>query len=126
MCFSDWLLRKSWRRGCHRRNYSRRWVLANLCVDWESHLKSVEAIGIRVINARFGLILSPRGGILKPLTFASYLKTGIGFGKGTNVINWVTIEDVIGCILYVIGNTNIRGPINVVSPNPVKASDFFK
>ena len=100
--------------------------LANLCVDWESHSKSVEAIGIRVINARFGLILSPRGGILKPLTFASYLKTGIGFGNGTNVINWVSIEDVIGCILYVIGNTNIRGPINVVSPNPVKASDFFE
>ncbi len=100
--------------------------LANLCVDWESHSKSVEAIGIRVINARFGLILSPRGGILKPLTLTSYLKTGIGFGKGTNVLNWVSIEDVIGCILYVIGNTNIRGPINVVSPNPVKASDFFE
>ena len=29
-------------------------------------------------------------------------------------------------ILFIIGNTNIRGPINVVSPNPVKASDFFE
>ena len=54
------------------------------------------------------------------------LKVGIGFGNGSNVINWVSIEDVIGSILYSIGNTTIRGPINIVSPNPVKASDFFE
>jgi len=98
--------------------------LAKLCVDWEAEAKSVEAIGIRVVNARFGLILSPKGGILKLLTLASQLKVGIGFGKGSNVFNWVSIEDVIGSILYSIGNTTIRGPINVVSPNPVKASYF--
>ena len=100
--------------------------LANLCVDWEAPVKSVEAMGIRVLNARFGLILSPKGGILKLLTLASHLKVGIGFGNGSNVINWVSIEDVIGSILYSIGNTTIHGPINIVSPNPVKASDFYE
>ena len=100
--------------------------LANLCVDWEAQVKSVEAMGIRVLNARFGLILSPKGGILKLLTLASHLKVGIGFGNGSNVINWVSIEDVIGSILYSIGNTTIHGPINIVSPNPVKASDFYE
>ena len=49
--------------------------LANLCVDWETQSKSVEAIGIRVVNARFGLILSPKGGILKLLTLASHVKS---------------------------------------------------
>ena len=100
--------------------------LANLCVDWEAQVKSIEAMGIRVLNARFGLILSPKGGILKLLTLASHLKVGIGFGNGSNVINWVSIEDVIGSILYSIGNTTIHGPINIVSPNPVKASDFYE
>ncbi len=100
--------------------------LANLCVDWESQSKSLEALGVRVVNARFGLILSPNGGILKLLTIASYFKVGIGFGNGSNIFNWVSIEDAIGSILYSIGNTTIRGPVNIVSPNPVKASDFFK
>jgi uncharacterized protein len=98
--------------------------LANLCVDWEAQAKSVEAIGIRVVYARFGLILSPKGGIVKLLNHASFLKAGITFGSGSNVFNWVSIEDVIGSILYSIGNTTIHGPVNVVSPNPVKASDF--
>jgi uncharacterized protein len=100
--------------------------LANLCVDWEARSKSLEDIGVRVVNARFGQILSPNGGILKLLTLASYLKVGIGFGNGCNIINWVSIEDAIGTILYSIGNTTIRGPVNIVSPNPVKASDFFE
>ena len=100
--------------------------LANLCVDWETQSKSVEDIGIRVVNARFGLILSPKGGILKVLTLASPLKVGLGFGYGSNVINWVSIEDVIGSILYLISNASIRGPVNIVSPNPVMASDFFE
>ena len=100
--------------------------LANLCVDWEAQANSVKDMGIRVVNARFGLILSPKGGILKLLTLASYLKVGMGFGNGSNVFNWVSIEDVIGSILYSIDNTTIRGPINIVSPNPMKASDFFE
>ena len=100
--------------------------LADLCADWEAEAKSVESIGVRVVNARFGLILSPKGGILKLLSLASCLRTGIEFGKGSNVFNWVSIEDVIGSILYSIGNTTIHGPINIVSPNPVKATDFTK
>ena len=100
--------------------------LANLCVDWEAQANSVKDMGIRVVNARFGLILSPKGGILKLLTLAPYLKVGMGFGNGSNVFNWISIEDVIGSILYSVDNTTIRGPVNIVSPNPINASDFFE
>ena len=100
--------------------------LANLCVDWEDRAKSVESVGIRVVNARFGLILTPKSGILKLLALASCLKAGVTFGNGNNIFNWVSIEDVIGGIMYAIDNTSIRGPINMVSPNPTKSSDFFK
>lgn len=100
--------------------------LSNLCVEWKERANSVESIGIRVINARFGLILSPKGGILKLLAFASCLKAGIEFGNGNNIFNWVSIEDVIGGIMYAIDNTTMHGPINMVSPNPVKSLDFFK
>ncbi len=100
--------------------------LANLCVDWEAQANSVKDMGIRVVNARFGLILSPKGGILKLLTIAPYLKVGMGLGNGSNVFNWISIEDVIGSILYSVDNTTIRGPVNIVSPNPMNASDFFE
>lgn len=100
--------------------------LADLCVDWEDRAKSVESIGIRVVNARFGLILSPKSGILKLLALASFLKAGVTFGNGNNILNWVSIEDVIGGIMYAIDNTTMHGPINMVSPNPLKSSDFFE
>ncbi len=99
--------------------------LADLCVDWEKQTKSVEEIRIRVVNARFGSILFLKVGILKLLALASYLKVGIGFENGSNVFNWVSIEDVIGSILFSISNTTICGPINIASPNPVKGIDFF-
>ena len=99
-------------------------LLANLCVDWEARADSVKD-RYQGGKCLFGLILSQKGGILKLLTLASYLKVGMGAVNGSNVFTWVSIEDVVGSILYSICNTIIRGPINMVSLSPMQASDFF-
>ncbi len=100
--------------------------LSDVCQKWEDSTESAKSIGIRVINARFGMVLTPKGGILQKLVKPSVLKIGLKFPDENQYVSWVSIEDVIGCILYFIRDSSIKGPVNVVSPNPIKMSEFMK
>ena len=88
--------------------------------------ESAKSIGIRVINIRFGMVLTPKGGILQKLAKPAVLKIGLQLGDENQYISWVSMEDVIGSIIYSIEDSHIEGPINVVSPNPTKMSEFTR
>jgi uncharacterized protein (TIGR01777 family) len=100
--------------------------LSDVCQKWEDSTESAKSIGIRVINARFGMVLTPKGGMLQKLVKPSILKIGLKFPDENQYVSWVSIEDVIGSILYSIEDSSIKGPVNVVSPNPIKMSEFMK
>ncbi len=55
-------------------------------------------------------------------------KLGLGgkVGSGNQYISWVAIDDVVGAILLALNDASIRGPLNVVSPNPVTNEEFTK
>ena len=98
--------------------------LAQVCQNWENATKTATEIGIRVVNTRFGVVLTPKGGILQKLLGPYKLGLGIIIGNKDQHINWVSIEDVIKSIFYSITNTSIRGAINIVSPKPVTNLEF--
>nr|MBA3750105.1 TIGR01777 family protein [Nitrosopumilus sp.] len=100
--------------------------LSDLCQKWEESTETAKSIGIRVINLRFGMVLTPRGGILQKLVKPSIFKIGLQMGSENQYISWVSIEDVIGSILYSIDDSSIQGPVNIVSPNPVTILDFSR
>jgi uncharacterized protein len=70
--------------------------------------------------------LTPKGGMLQKLLALSRFGIGLKLGDENKYISWVSIEDVIGSIFYSIINSSIRGPVNVVSPNPVTNLEFSK
>ncbi len=98
--------------------------LSKVCQNWEKATKEATEIGIRVVNTRFGMVLTPKGGILQKLLSPFKLGLGITIGNKDQYISWVSIEDVIKSIFYSITNTSIKGPINIVSPNPVTNLEF--
>lgn len=98
--------------------------LSEVCQKWEKATKEATEIGIRVVNTRFGVVLTPKGGILQKLLSPFKLGLGITIGNKDQYISWVSIEDVIKSIFYSITNTSIKGPINIVSPNPVTNLEF--
>jgi uncharacterized protein (TIGR01777 family) len=100
--------------------------LSDVCQKWEESTESARNAGIRVVNMRFGVVLTPKGGMLQKLLAPSRFRVGLRFGDENQYISWVSIEDVIGSIFYSIINPSIRGPVNVVSPNPVTNQEFFK
>lgn len=98
--------------------------LADVCLAWEGACALLKKQGIRVVNLRFGLVLSTRGGALKKLI--PLFKWGLGgrLGDGLQYMSWISIEDAVGAIHHVLIHKEISGPINIVSPNPVTNKEF--
>lgn len=93
--------------------------LAQVCREWEAATEPAQKAGIRTVITRFGIILSPKGGVLAKLLVPFKLGLGGVIGTGKQWMSWVAIDDVLGALLHVINHSQINGPLNVVAPNPV-------
>ncbi len=103
--------------------------LSYLARDWEGEAARAEHSGIRAVILRFGVILAAQGGALPQML--PPFKRGFGgrLGSGQQWMSWIALEDTIRIIRAAIGdpesgNAQYRGPINVVSPNPVRNTEF--
>jgi uncharacterized protein (TIGR01777 family) len=100
--------------------------LADVAREWEAAALSAEAFGMRVVCARFGIVLSKDGGalpqIMRPFSF------GLGgrLGSGRQWMSWIALADVIGALQFVLDHDVARGPINVVAPHPVRDAEFAR
>jgi uncharacterized protein (TIGR01777 family) len=100
--------------------------LADVCQEWEAATKPASEAGIRVVNLRFGVILSPKGGALANMLTPFRLGGGGVIGSGTQYWSWIAIDDVIGAIHHAIFTDSLSGPVNCTAPNPVTNREFTK
>ena len=98
--------------------------LACVCRDWETACLPVSDNGIRSVQLRFGVILSPSGGALAKMLPVFRLGQGGKLGHGRQYMSWVSLEDVTNIIDHVLRTDTLHGPVNVVAPNPVTNSEF--
>lgn len=98
--------------------------LSNTCQDWEQASKAVQEAGIRLVNARFGIVLSKEGGVLAKLLTPFQFALGACIGSGDQIMSWIDIEDAARAINHLIINPEIEGPVNITSPNPVSNREF--
>lgn len=98
--------------------------LAETCREWEAASESARNAGIRVVYLRFGVILSNKGGALAKMLPPFKLGLGGKIGNGKQYMSWVSISDVVGAVQHVLNNTDIKGPINIVAPQPVTNKEF--
>jgi hypothetical protein len=98
--------------------------LANLGKDWEAEAIKAEALGIRVVLARFGIVLSKDGGALPPMLLPFKFFAGGKLGSGKQWMSWITLEDVIEILRFALEKGDVRGPVNVISPQPVQNAEF--
>ena len=100
--------------------------LSGLSQEWEAEALKAEALGIRVVLARFGIILAREGGALPKMLTPFKLGVGGRLGNGKQWMSWVTLEEAVGILRFVIENALLRGAINVVSPQPLQNAAFTK
>lgn len=100
--------------------------LSEVCQEWEAATQPAVDAGIRVVNMRFGVILSAGGGALQKMI--PPIKSGLGgrFGSGRQYMSWITLADVIRGVSFLLQHPTIHGPVNMVSQDPVTNGDFTK
>ena len=100
--------------------------LSTTAKDWEAEALKAEAIGVRVVLARFGVILARDGGALPKMVLPFRFFAGGKIGSGQQWMSWISLDDVIEILRFALENGNVRGPINVISPQPVQNAEFTK
>jgi uncharacterized protein (TIGR01777 family) len=100
--------------------------LADLAREWEVEGKKAEALGMRVVLARFGVILAKQGGALPAMMRPMQFFVGGKLGSGQQWLSWITLEDVIGILSYALKSESVSGAVNVVAPQAVRNEDFTR
>jgi len=98
--------------------------LAKLASEWEAEAVKAEALGLRVVRLRFGIILAKRGGALPQMMRPFKFGVGGKIGSGQQWVSWIALEDAVSVIREALQNRAISGAVNVVSPQPVRNVDF--
>jgi hypothetical protein len=100
--------------------------LPNVCREWEAATKAAEEAGIRVVQLRIGVVLSPKGGALAKMLTPFKLGLGGRMGNGRQWMSWIDVDDAIGSIYHALLTESLSGPVNAVAPHPVMNSEFTK
>ncbi len=98
--------------------------LADLVQEWEGAARPAADAGIRVCTIRTGIVLSKRGGALKlqlPL-----FKAGLGgrLGSGRQYTSWITLDDHVAAVAFLLTADDTHGPVNLTAPEPVTNRQF--
>ena len=100
--------------------------LAEVAREWEGTTAVARRAGARVVNLRFGVVLSPQGGALNKMLTPFRLGLGGRIGSGKQWFSWISVEDAVAAILFALDQERVRGPLNLVAPEPVTNADFAK
>ncbi|MEX1207738.1 MAG: TIGR01777 family oxidoreductase [Acidimicrobiia bacterium] len=108
--------------------------LTDLTAAWEAATAPASAVGIRVVTPRSGIVLSPDGGALGRLLapfgprWLSPYRWGLGgpVAGGKMYWSWISLRDEVAGIRHLLVDSQLAGPVNLVSPQPVTNRVFIK
>ena len=100
--------------------------LAEIARQWESATAAAEAAGIRTVHTRFGIVLSENGGALARMLLPFKLGLGGAIGSGNQGMSWISMDDLVRIVDFLIEREDLSGAVNVVAPNPVSNREFTR
>jgi len=100
--------------------------LPEVCREWEAAARPAAEAGIRTVQIRTGVVLSPNGGALGKMLLPFKLGVGGRIGDGRQWMSWIDIEDMVGAIHHILKTDLLHGPVNLVAPKPVTNAEFTK
>ena len=100
--------------------------LADVCRRTESMAARVERSGVRYVAIRSGLVLAREGGALPRFIMPYRFFVGGTLGHGRQWLSWISLEDEIRAIRFLMEKQHLSGPFNLAAPNPVTMSQFSR
>ncbi len=93
--------------------------ISSVCRLWEKASEGALKVGIRTVQARTGIVLTPAGGALARMVMPFRAGLGVKLSHARQYMSWITIDDLLSAFLFIIDNDNITGPVNLTCPNAV-------
>lgn len=103
-----------------------RGFLSEVCRGWEEQALRAEAMGIRTVLLRIGVVLSPTGGALAAMRPIFRLGLGGPVAGGRPWVPWISLDDTVGAIEHVMAVPDLRGPVNIVGPSPARQGELAR
>ncbi|MGM0654351.1 MAG: TIGR01777 family oxidoreductase [Thermodesulfobacteriota bacterium] len=100
--------------------------VSRVCRQWEAASFGARKAGIRTVQLRIGVVLTPAGGALERMYLPFLMGLGTRLSHGGQYMSWIGIEDVLGSILHILKNHEISGPVNLTAPEPVTNGEFTR
>lgn len=98
--------------------------LAEVAAEWERMTRPALEAGIRVVQLRFGAILSREGGALAKMLTPFRLGLGGKIGSGRQYWSWISVVDAVGAVEHALATESLSGPVNVVAPQAATNAEF--
>jgi uncharacterized protein len=100
--------------------------LAGVCQRWEAEARGAEALGVRVVSMRLGVVLAAHGGALAKML--PVFRAGLGgpAGSGRQWMSWIALDDAVAAFLHAISSVTVRGPVNLAAPGVVRNAEFAR
>jgi uncharacterized protein len=99
--------------------------LCGVAVAWESEAIRAADFGVRVVTVRIAMVLGRKGALALMLPLF-LLGLGGRLGSGNQWMPWIHVGDVANLFLHAAREQSIAGPLNGVSPFPVRNRDFTR
>lgn len=100
--------------------------LGRTCQAWEDSTTAVEALGVRRVIIRTGVVLDMQGGALPKVVLPFRFFAGGPIGSGQQWFPWIHYFDEVEAIRFLIQTDAASGPFNLTAPNPVRSSGLAK
>ncbi len=100
--------------------------LAQVCKEWEQVAAASQNAGMRWVSIRTGIVLGPGGGMLAKLLPIFRWGLGGSIGNGKQWFSWIFMDDLLRVYKTVTLDPSFSGPVNAVSPHPVRNKELTK
>ena len=100
--------------------------LSELCQHWEAAAGPAARVGLRTIQSRTGLVVSPSSGLGKILGTAYRVGAGARLGRGDQWQPWIGLDDAAAALLWAIEHDDVCGPVNLTAPEPLRNRDLHR
>lgn len=100
--------------------------LGTTCGLWESSVKDIKDLGIRLVITRMGIVLHKKGGALKAFLLPASFGFATILGNGKQNVSWIHHKDLSRLFIYIIENEKMNGVYNAVAPNSIDNKSLVK
>ncbi len=100
--------------------------LARLCLAWEAEALRAETLGVRVVLMRTSSVIARGAPFVRVVSLPFRLFLGGRLGSGRQWVSWVDLADAVGLYLWALESSGVRGPLNVVAPDPRRQATFAR